>query len=94
MLTKKDVKKLATLAKLELTDKELEKYSQDLNTILEYVEKLDSVDTTGLLPTQQVTGLKNVMRKDEIKEQLASPDKLLEIVPKTEKKYIKVGRMV
>jgi aspartyl-tRNA(Asn)/glutamyl-tRNA(Gln) amidotransferase subunit C len=64
-LTRDDVLKLAQLSRLKLTDEEIERFRDELSSILEYVEKLNAVDVSGLEPTYQVTGLKNVMRKDE-----------------------------
>lgn len=64
-LTKKDVRKIAQLARIRLTEKEEEKIAEDLEAILGYVEKLNQVDTHGVEPMAQVTGLENVLRPDE-----------------------------
>lgn len=55
---------IAKLAKLDLSDKEIAKFCQQLSSILKYVELLNEVDTTSVLPTAQTTGLKNVAKKD------------------------------
>ena len=65
-LTREDVLKLARLARLDLSDEEVEEYQRELSAILQYVEQLSEVDVDGLKPTNQVTGLINVMRPDEI----------------------------
>lgn len=93
-LTKDDVLNLARLSKLDLTASEVERYIKELNEILDYVELLSDVDTSGLKPTTQVTGLINVMRKDEVRTQLATPSQLLGIAPDTKDCYIKVKRMI
>lgn len=93
-LTRDDVLKLARLARLTITDEEIEKYRKELSEILGYVEQLSKVDVTGLQPTTQVTGLKNVMREDEVSDYGASPDDLLRIVPDTQDRHIKVKRMI
>lgn len=67
-LTREDVLKLAALSKLRLSDEEVEKLRGELSGILDYVEILDKVDASGLEPTYQVSGLKNVYRDDEIKD--------------------------
>ncbi len=67
-LTKSEVEHIADLARLHLTEKEKEQYSEQLSSILDYVEKMNEVDTSGVEPTSQVTGLKNVMREDNIEE--------------------------
>ncbi|HEX7963413.1 MAG TPA: Asp-tRNA(Asn)/Glu-tRNA(Gln) amidotransferase subunit GatC [Candidatus Saccharimonadales bacterium] len=93
-LTRDDVLKLARLARLTITDEEIEKYRKELSEILQYVEQLSKVDVTGLAPTTQVTGLKNVMREDEVVDYGASPDDLLRLAPQTEDRHIKVKRMI
>jgi aspartyl-tRNA(Asn)/glutamyl-tRNA(Gln) amidotransferase subunit C len=93
-LTRDDVLKLARLARLTITEEEIEKYRRELSEILQYVEQLSQVDVTGLEPTTQVTGLKNVTREDEVVDYGASPDDLLRIVPDTEGRHIKVKRMI
>lgn len=60
-----DVVKVAKLANLPLTKEEEEKYSKQLSKILEYMEKLNQLDTPGVEATFNVTGLSNVMREDE-----------------------------
>ncbi|MDX9892825.1 MAG: Asp-tRNA(Asn)/Glu-tRNA(Gln) amidotransferase subunit GatC [Patescibacteria group bacterium] len=67
-LTRDEVKHIAHLARLRLNDEEVERYTTQLSAILEYVEQLQAVDTTGVEPTAQVTGLENVTRLDEIKK--------------------------
>lgn len=86
--------KLAKLSRLALSEEEIEKYQKELSSILDYIERLEAVDTTGLQPTYQVSGLQNVMRSDDVVLQQATPDELLKRVPKTEGRYIKVGRMI
>ncbi len=93
-LTPQDVLKLARLAKLQLTEEELLRFPDELSAILEYVEQLSKVDTTGLEPTSQVTGLTNVMREDEVIDYQAKPDDLLKNAPATEKHQIKVKRVL
>ncbi len=93
-LTKEDVLKLARLARLRLTDDEVAKYQQELSAILDYVALLDSVDTTGVDATYQVTGLTNVMREDVIVDYGVSQQELLKNVPHTKDSLIKVGRMI
>jgi aspartyl-tRNA(Asn)/glutamyl-tRNA(Gln) amidotransferase subunit C len=93
-LTRDGVLHLAALAKLELTDKEIERFQKEMNEILGYVEQLQSVDVEGLEPTYQVTGLKSVTRKDEIKGYGISPAALLKNVPAVENAQIKVKRVL
>lgn len=86
--------KLARLARLTITDEEVEKYRAELSEILHYVEQLQGAGVEGLEPTSQVTGLKNVMAEDEIVDIGVTPDDLLKIAPRTEGRYVKVKRMI
>lgn len=93
-LTRDDVLKLASLARLSLTDEEVEEYRRDLSSILDYVQQLQDVDVSGLEPTSQVSGLKNVMREDVIRDYGIDRSDLLRNVPKVEDGLIKVKRML
>ncbi|HVV67362.1 MAG TPA: Asp-tRNA(Asn)/Glu-tRNA(Gln) amidotransferase subunit GatC [Candidatus Saccharimonadales bacterium] len=93
-LTREDVLKLARLARLELSDEEIEEFQGELSEILQYVEQLQSVDIGGLEPTNQVTGLTNVTRSDETKDYGYKAEKLLENVPAVKDNQIKVKRMI
>jgi aspartyl-tRNA(Asn)/glutamyl-tRNA(Gln) amidotransferase subunit C len=93
-LSREDVLKLARLARLTISDDEVEKYRIELSEILRYVEQLQNADIEGLEPTSQVTGLKNVMREDEIVDSGVTPDDLLRIAPHTEGRQVKVKRMI
>lgn len=93
-LTREDILKLAQLARLGLTEDEVNEFSGELTAILQYVEQLSSVDVEGLEPTSQVTGLTNVTRPDEIKHYGYEPLDLLNNVPVTDNNQIKVKRMI
>lgn len=93
-LSREEVLKLARLARLDLTESEVEEYSRELSAILQYVEQLDQVDVSGLQPTNQVTGLTNVMREDEIRDYGYEPRELLKNVPAVQDDQIKVKRMI
>ncbi len=67
MISKEEVKHVAKLARLELTDEEVNKYSQQLGSILEYVEQMNEVDTTGIEPMPHAIPVYNVMREDVVK---------------------------
>ena len=81
MLTKDEVKHIAKLARLELTEAELEMYSQQLSAILEHAEMLKEVNTDGIEPIAQITGLTSVNFKDE-KKNCSVTDELLKQSPK------------
>jgi len=64
-ISKETVKHIAKLARIKLSDKEVEKFSGQLSSVFEYMEILEEVDTEGVEETSQVTGLENVAEKDE-----------------------------
>ncbi len=93
-LTRDDVLKLARLARLDLSDDEINEYAKELTAILDYVAQLSSVDTSDLEPTNQVTGLTNVFRDDTEIDYGYKPNELLKNVPQTKDNQIKVKRML
>ena len=93
-LTRDDILKLARLARISLTDDEVAEFASEFNEILKYVEQLNSVDTTGLEPTSQVTGLVNVTRADTLLDYGYDTETLLKNVPSRQGDLIKVKRMI
>jgi len=93
-LNRDDVLKLARLARLAVTDEEVAEYSEELSAILQYVEQLGSIDVNGLKPTNQITGLTNVTRNDEIVDYGYQPAELLKNVPAVKDNQLKVKRMI
>ena len=93
-LTRDDVLKLARLARLHLDEDEIDQFTSEISAILGYVEQLQSVELSKLEPTYQVTGLKNVMREDKVKEYGTTTEGLLENAPATEDGHIKVRRVL
>jgi len=93
-LTREDVLKLARLARLDLSDEEIETFRKEISEVLQYVAQLDNVDVSGLKPTTQVTGLTNVMREDEVIDYGIRPADLMRLAPKTQDGQIKVKRMI
>ncbi len=66
MLTKEEVIKVAKLARIALTETEVEKFQKELSMVLDYVEELKLVNVDGLEEVAQVTGLVNVQRQDVV----------------------------
>ncbi len=64
MLTQEEVQKLAVLARISLTDPEVEKFQHELSTVLDYVEALKEINIDGVEEISQVTGLVNMQRED------------------------------
>ena len=88
-----NVKHVAKLANLPLSDEEEEKYSEQLSKILEYIDKLNSVDISGVEPTFNVSGQQNVMRPDETVASLTQDEALQSASQKQEDKF-KVKRIL
>lgn len=63
-LSADQVKHVAKLANLPLSEEETEKYGEQLSKILDYIDQLNKADTSGVEPTFNVTGLENVIRED------------------------------
>lgn len=80
-LTEEQVRHIAKLARLRLSDAEVKKYSTELTKILGYIEILNELKTDDVGPTAQVTGLENVLREDIVKPSEALPEDLLECSP-------------
>jgi len=93
MIKKEEVAYIAKLARIELTDEDLVKYRTDLNKILGYIEVLKTVDTEGVEPLAQVTGLGNVYRADEVNTADIA-DELLSSAPETSGRFIKVKKVL
>jgi len=93
MISKQEVQHIAKLARLGLTEKEVEKYQKELSSILDYIGKLKKIDMeiSNLLPTSHPFEVENIMREDQKsakrKEQNA---KLLELAPQTKNDHLKV----
>ncbi|MDQ6421524.1 Asp-tRNA(Asn)/Glu-tRNA(Gln) amidotransferase subunit GatC [Paenibacillus sp. LHD-117] len=88
-ITLKDVEHVANLARLELTDAEKAQFTDQLNAILKYAEKLNELNTDDVEPTSHVLPITNVMRDDVRKESLPI-EKVLLNAPDEEDGQIKV----
>ena len=88
-----DIQHLASLSSLALADDEVDGLRQDLENIIGYIEQLGELDTSGVEPTYQVTGLANVWREDEIQPGI-SAEKLLELAPEKQNNQVKVPQVL
>lgn len=66
-ISKEEIKKIAELSRLKLTENEEIRYAETISAVLEYMKILDEVDTTQIEPTYQVTDLENMVREDIVK---------------------------
>lgn len=67
-INENDIQKVAKLARLELDPAEREEFSRQLNDIIEYVEKINELDTSGVKPADHIVELKNVFRDDSVQK--------------------------
>jgi aspartyl-tRNA(Asn)/glutamyl-tRNA(Gln) amidotransferase subunit C len=92
-ISKDTVKYVANLARIELSEQELEKFSLQLNDILDYINQLKELDISKVSPTAHVLPIKNVKRKDELKASFAV-EEILKNAPQKEKTFFKVPKVV
>ncbi len=92
-LSSSEVEHIAHLARLRLTEEEKELYSSQLSKILDYIEKLNELDTTEVDPTSHVIPLKNVFREDVLGESLPV-DEALSNAPQREDSFYKVPKII
>ena len=88
-----EIDKIADLARLNLKPEEKKKLEKDLESILGYVKKLESLDTKNVEPTSHVLNLEDVFRPDEVRPSDVR-DKALEHAPLRDGKFFKVPKIV
>jgi len=93
-ISRDDVQRLAQLSSLALADDEIDALQIDIGNILGYIQQLSELDTTGVEPTYQVTGLQNVWRDDKIDDYGIDRDELLALAPESQNGQIKVPKVL
>ena len=93
-ITTTDVRHLAQLSNLQLSDEEVDSLRGDLQNILGYIGQLGELDTSGVEPTYQVTGLENVWRDDEVDGSTIGRETLLGLAPEQADDSIKVPKVL
>lgn len=92
-LSKEEINHVARLARLELTEKETEEYTRQLNEILGYVEKLRQLPTEEVEPTAHAIPLTNVFREDKTWASL-DREEVLANAPQREEAFFRVPRIL
>lgn len=92
-LDRATVEHIATLARIGLTDDEIERMREQLSSILDHISTLQDVDTDDIPPTAQVIQLQNVMRDDVVQPSLPR-EVILANAPKHEDGYLKVNAVL
>lgn len=93
IISEKDIEQVAKLSRLKLKEEEKRNLKEQLNSILEYMEKLNKLDTSKIEPTLQVVPLKNVRRKDVVKPSY-NVEEVLKNAPEKERGYFKVPPII
>ena len=93
-ISRDDVLHLAQLSNLQLTDDELDALQQNICDILGYVAQLGELDTTGVEPTYQVTGLENIWRDDVVAHSDVTREQLLALTPAQHDGQVKVPKVL
>lgn len=93
-ITNDDVRHLAHLSSLQMSDAEVESLRADIEKIINYIKQLDELDTDGVEPTYQVTGLQNVWRDDEIIDSSVSRRQLLALAAEQSDNCVKVPKVL
>ncbi|SVD12445.1 uncharacterized protein METZ01_LOCUS365299 [marine metagenome] len=88
-----EVKHIASLARIGLTDEEIEMFGNQLSQILEQFEVLNELDTSGVTPTGHAGGLQTIMRDDLTEDSLDSED-VLKNAPRREGEFFRVNAVL
>ncbi len=89
-----DVRGLAQLSNIQLSDEETESLKVDIANILTYIDMLGELDTEGVEPTYQVNGLQNVFRADEVNQGAVKREHLLALAPESLDNQVKVPKVL
>lgn len=93
MIDLEQVRKVALLARLELTPEEEQQFTGQLSDILDYFDQLNQLDTEGVEPTTRAVELSNVTRPDSL-ESFGDRDSILSCAPEREDDYFKVPKIL
>lgn len=92
-ISRQEVEHVALLARLELSEQEIELYTEQLNSILDYAVILEQLDTEKVVPTAHAVPLYNVLREDVVKPSM-SQEKVLQNAPDSEDGFFRVPKIV
>jgi aspartyl-tRNA(Asn)/glutamyl-tRNA(Gln) amidotransferase subunit C len=92
-ISEKEVEHIANLARIELTEEEKNSFTEQFNTILEYFEIINDLDTEVVTPTSNVTDVTNAFREDQVIPSLAMED-VLKNASKKEHGFFKAPKII
>ncbi|WP_375471619.1 Asp-tRNA(Asn)/Glu-tRNA(Gln) amidotransferase subunit GatC [uncultured Nostoc sp.] len=93
MIDQEQVHKVANLARLELTSQEEEQFTTQLGSILDYIEQLNELDVSNVLPTTRAIDVSNITRKDEL-QPYPERESILNSAPEQEGEFFKVPKIL
>jgi aspartyl-tRNA(Asn)/glutamyl-tRNA(Gln) amidotransferase subunit C len=92
-ITREEIEHVARLARLELTDEEKETFTNQMDAILAYVDKLKELDTEGIVPTSHAVPMENAFREDLVTESLPTDNALLN-APDRSESFFRVPKVI
>ena len=92
-LSREDVQHVASLARLGLSDEEIETMQEQLSSILGHIEVMNQLDTEAIPPTAQVIALQNVMREDSVRESLPQ-EVIMRMAPAARNGFVAVSEVL
>jgi aspartyl-tRNA(Asn)/glutamyl-tRNA(Gln) amidotransferase subunit C len=92
-ITRAEVEHVARLARLELSEPELETFTAQMDSILAYVEKLNALDTEGIVPTSHAVPMENAFRADELGASIGVENALAN-APKHTESFFRVPKVI
>ena len=92
-ISREEVSKVAELAKLKLSEEQLENHATQIEKILEYINQLEKIDTTNVPCTTRAIEVTNVVRSD-INEKYKNRDEILDLAPSREDDFFKVPKII
>ncbi|PSQ85537.1 MAG: Asp-tRNA(Asn)/Glu-tRNA(Gln) amidotransferase GatCAB subunit C [Bacteroidetes bacterium QS_1_65_9] len=92
-VSREEVRHVAQLARLDFSEEGEARMADELSQIIEYVDKLDELDTSGVPPMSHVLDVTNVFRPDEVEERIDRGE-ALELAPEADDKYFRVPKVV
>ena len=93
-ISKEDVRYVAALSRIEMSDKELEDFTSQLDTILDYMKELNKLNTDNIQPTSHILDLKNVKREDKNTGESLNNKEALQMAPDQENGFFKVPKVI
>ena len=92
-LTESEVRHIAMLGRLQLSDEEIAAMTEELSAIVGYVDQLSEVDVEGVKPTAHAVNVQNVFRDDVVRDSIG-PDKALANAPQREDSFFRVPKVL